>query len=113
MDDNKTVQDGINKKINDNSTQLDEISSEHEDQSEEENIDENLIKDDSYYYGLFEAILFLSNEPVLISFFVKNYNLEPTKVKIILDSLIDDYEERSGGILLKEILNGYQFVTNN
>jgi segregation and condensation protein B len=89
---------------------IDESSIEQIDTNDEES---SIPKDDTYYYGLFEAILFLSNDPVPISFFVKNFNLEFTKVKIILDSLIDDYEERSGGILLKEILNGYKFVTNN
>jgi segregation and condensation protein B len=75
--------------------------------------DEHSIKDDSYYYGLFEAILFLSNEPLPASFFVKNFQLEHKNVKIILDSIADEFEERNGGILLKEISGGYLFVTRN
>ncbi|MCL2025359.1 MAG: SMC-Scp complex subunit ScpB [Leptospirales bacterium] len=61
---------------------------------------------------MFEAILFLSNEPVPLHFFVKNLSLDSTQAKIILDSLIDDYEERDGGIRLVAIANGFQFVTN-
>ena len=38
----------------------------------------------------FEAILFLSNEPVPISFFVKNFEIDATEAKIILDSLLDE-----------------------
>jgi segregation and condensation protein B len=38
--------------------------------------------------------------------------LDPTQVKIIIDSLVDEYEERDGGIRLAELSNGYQFVTN-
>ena len=62
--------------------------------------------------SLFEAIFFLSNEPVPINFFSKNFMIDPTQVKIIIDSLVDEYEERDGGIRLAELSNGYQFVTN-
>ena len=62
--------------------------------------------------GLFEAALFLSSEPLPISFFVKNFDVDATNAKIVLDSLADEYEERDGGIKLTEISNGFQFVTN-
>ncbi len=62
--------------------------------------------------GLFEAVLFLSNESLPIAFFVKNFGLDSTQAKIILDSLIDEYEERDGGIKLCEISGGFQFMTN-
>jgi segregation and condensation protein B len=70
-------------------------------------------KDDKYFYGLFEAILFLSNDPLPVSFFSKNFEIDPKNVKIILDSLVDEYEERGGGVLLKEISGGFQFVTRS
>ncbi|MFH0975492.1 MAG: SMC-Scp complex subunit ScpB [Spirochaetota bacterium] len=70
-------------------------------------------KDEKYFYGLFEAILFLSNEPLPISFFSKNFGIESKNAKIILDSLADEYEERSGGLILKEISGGYQFITRS
>ncbi len=62
--------------------------------------------------GLFESVLFLSNDPLPVSFFVKNFSIDRTQAKIILDSLVDEYEEREGGFKLIEISNGYQFVTN-
>jgi segregation and condensation protein B len=62
--------------------------------------------------GLFEAALFLSNEPVPLQFFVKNFSTDATQAKIILHSIIDDYEERDGGIRVAEIGNGFQFVTS-
>ena len=74
MNDVKAVNDKDISKIYDD-IQQDEISSEKEKQNEEQKNDKNLVKDDMYYYGLFEAILFLSNEPVPISFFVKNFNI--------------------------------------
>lgn len=46
------------------------------------------------------------------SFFVKNFSVDPTQTKIILDTLIDEYDERDSGILLIEIASGFQFVTN-
>ena len=70
------------------------------------------VQDDLLIKGLLEAVLFLSNEPVPLSFFVKNFYLDSTQTKILLDSLIDDYENRDGGMLLEEIAKGYQFVTN-
>ncbi len=72
----------------------------------------NEQRDELDMHGLFEAILFLSNDPVPISFFVKNLGIDATQAKIILDSLVDEYEERDGGVKLCEISNGYQFLTN-
>lgn len=72
----------------------------------EENLEEADIT------SIIEAVLFLSNEPLSISFFVKNFDIDNTNAKIIIDSLIDEYEERDGGMKLVEISNGYQFVSN-
>jgi len=82
----------------------------------QENDSELIVEDEAdrehYLKSLFEAVFFLSNEPVPISFFVKNFMIDPTQAKIIIDSLVDEYEERDGGIRLAELSNGYQFVTN-
>jgi segregation and condensation protein B len=69
-------------------------------------------RDDESIKGLLEAVLFLSNEPVPLAFFVKSFSIDPTQAKIILDSLVDEYEDRDGGIRLQEIAKGYQFVTS-
>lgn len=69
-------------------------------------------KDDESIKGLLEAVLFLSNEPVPLSFFVNSFSIDPTQAKIILDSLVDEYGDRDGGIILQEVAKGYQFVTN-
>lgn len=70
-------------------------------------------KDDESIKGLLEAVLFLSNEPVPLSFFVNSFSIDPTQAKIILDSLIDEYGDRDGGIILQEVAKGYQFVSND
>lgn len=62
--------------------------------------------------GLFEAVLFLSNAPLSLQFFVKNFSIDATQARIILDSLSDEYEERDGGIRLVEAANGFQFTTS-
>ncbi len=62
--------------------------------------------------GIFEAVLFLSNEPLPISFFTKEFGLDPTQIRILIDSLVDEYEERDGGIKLAEISNGFQFISS-
>lgn len=62
--------------------------------------------------SLFESLLFISGDPLPISFFVKNFSIEATQAKIVLDSLMDEFDERDGGIRLVEVSNGFQFVTS-
>src|SRR4030042_5295658 len=69
-------------------------------------------KDDESIKGLLEAVLFLSNEPVPLSFFVNSFSIDPTQARIILDSLVDEYGDRDGGVILQEGAKGYQFATN-
>ncbi len=78
---------------------------------EDERVDEDRDREHDLK-SLFEAVFFLSNEPVSINFFVKSFMVDPTQAKIIIDTLVDDYEERDGGIRLAELSNGYQLVTN-
>jgi len=80
---------------------------EGEDESGEEHAAEEATSE-----SLFEAALFLSGEPLPINFFVKNFEVSETDARIILASLMDEYEERDGGIKIVELANGYQFVTN-
>lgn len=82
------------------------------DADEEVGASEVFPTDEESIRGLFEAILFLSNEPVPLAFFVKNFSLDPTQAKIIMDSLIDEYGERDGGVHLEELARGFQFITN-
>ena len=63
-------------------------------------------------FGIIEAILFISSEPVPLNYFTKQMGIDATQAKIIIDSLIDEYEDRDRGIKLVEISGGYQFVTN-
>ncbi len=66
----------------------------------------------NYYRGFLEAILFLSNEPLTVSFLARKIHLDKTNTRILLDSLVDEYLERNSGILIKEIAGGYRFQTS-
>ncbi|MCB1317424.1 MAG: SMC-Scp complex subunit ScpB [Leptospiraceae bacterium] len=64
-----------------------------------------------YYRGLLEAILFLSTEPMSLTVLAKRAQLDRVNTRILVDTLVDDYSERDGGIQLREIAGGYQFLT--
>lgn len=61
---------------------------------------------------LLEAILFLSGEPVTLSSLKDVTEVQDTELKRLMDELMADYRERNGGILITEIANGYQMITN-
>ena len=65
-----------------------------------------------YKKGLIEALIFLSSEPVKLLSLSNSSGFEKSEVRDIVDELILDYTEKSGGFLLKEIAGGYQFLTN-
>ena len=65
------------------------------------------------FRGLLEAVLFVSTEPQSLSVLARQCNLDRVNTRILVDSLMDDYAERDGGVLLREISGGYQFVTSD
>jgi segregation and condensation protein B len=66
-----------------------------------------------HFRGLIEAALFVSPDPLSLSVLARQCNLDRVNTRILVDSLMDDYAERDGGILLREISGGYQFVTSD
>lgn len=65
-----------------------------------------------FYRGLIEAILFASPEPMSVTALARQCNLDRTNTRILVDSLVDDYTERGGGITLREVAGGYRFLTS-
>lgn len=59
-----------------------------------------------------EAILFLSGEPLMVSSLKDVLGLPEAEVKNILDELLMEYREKNSGLLIAEIANGYQMITN-
>ena len=66
-----------------------------------------------HYRGLLEAFLFMSNEPVTAAVLARKCNLDRVNTRILADSLVDEYAERDGGIQLREVAGGYQFLTSD
>lgn len=59
-----------------------------------------------------EAFLFLSGEPITLSAIKEIIELPESEIKRLLDELIIEYREQNKGLLIVEIANGYQMVTN-
>ncbi len=68
--------------------------------------------EDSEKKSSLEALLFLSGEPVTLSTVKDVIELPESEIKRLFDELIIEYRERNKGLLVVEIANGYQMVTN-
>ena len=62
--------------------------------------------------SLIEAMLFVSGEPVLASSLKEVLDISEAEIRQSMDELIAEYRERDRGILILEIAQGYQMVTN-
>jgi segregation and condensation protein B len=62
--------------------------------------------------SLVEALLFVSGDPVTLSTLKNTTDVPENDLKQMLDELIIEYKQRDSGILIMEIANGYQMITN-
>ena len=62
--------------------------------------------------SVLEAILFLSGELVACSALKDVLEIPESEIKRLMEKLITEYKERNSGLLIIEIANGYQMVTN-
>ncbi len=62
--------------------------------------------------AILEAILFVAGEPVDINSFKKAIELHETEIKRLLNELIVEYKDRNSGLIIAEIADGYQLITN-
>ena len=62
--------------------------------------------------AVLEVLLFLSGEPIMLSSIKDVTELPESEIKGLMDELIALYKERNTGLLIVEIANGYQMVTN-
>ncbi len=62
--------------------------------------------------ALIEIILFTSGDPVPIRTIKEITGLHEEEVIDLLKELMNEYSLRNGGIIIKEIAEGYQFITN-
>ncbi len=62
--------------------------------------------------SLIESILFVSGEPVTLQVLKSTTELPENDLKQLLSELVLEYRQRDSGLLIIEIANGYQMVTN-
>ncbi len=62
--------------------------------------------------SLIEALLFVSGDPVTLSVLKNTTELPESDLVQLLNELIVEYKQKDSGILIIEIANGYQMVTN-
>lgn len=62
--------------------------------------------------GAIESILFVSEKPVSIKLLSSLLNISKEEVSKLLDELADEYKKKESGILIIQIEEGYQMVTN-
>lgn len=67
--------------------------------------------------AILEAILFIHTEGITLNEILNNLKnstsekIDKQNIRILLDSLVDDYLERSGGVYIQEKNQRYQFTT--
>jgi len=62
--------------------------------------------------SLIEALLFVSGEPVTLGELKGSTELPEADLKQLIDDMSAEYRQKNGGLLIVEIANGYQMVTN-
>ncbi|MGO9612856.1 MAG: SMC-Scp complex subunit ScpB [Dissulfurispiraceae bacterium] len=70
------------------------------------------LLDDIEKKDIVEALLFVAGEPVSVSGLAKTTEMQELEIRTIMNELMTDYRARNGGILIVEIADGYQMVTN-
>ena len=72
----------------------------------------NIVPTD-YIKGAIEAILFVSEKPVVLDDFKKVFEtVAPAEIKKIIQVLKEEYEQRDSGTHVVEIAGGYQMLTS-
>jgi len=56
--------------------------------------------------------LFLSGEPITASSLKSVTEMDEPEIKRLMEQIIAEYRDRDGGMVVAEIANGYQMVTN-
>jgi segregation and condensation protein B len=62
--------------------------------------------------ALLEAMLFVAGEPVTAASIAKSTDLQEQEIRRLMEEMTAEYRERNAGLLIAEIADGYQMVTN-
>jgi segregation and condensation protein B len=61
--------------------------------------------------GIAESLIFVADEPIDSKSIAKVLRVEPSAIDEAIQSLVEEYGERSGGLQLREIAGGWQIST--
>jgi segregation and condensation protein B len=61
---------------------------------------------------ILESLLFISDKPLSIKILSSLFNIQDKEIKDIIDELINEYKSRESGILIIQMEDNYQMVTN-
>jgi segregation and condensation protein B len=70
------------------------------------------LNDEGRNKAILEALLFASGEPLTTSAITKATSLNDQSIKEIMRELILDYRNRNSGIMIVEVADGYEMVTD-
>ncbi len=62
--------------------------------------------------AIIEALLFVAGEPITINNIARTTEIQESEIRELMQELISEYRERNSGILIMEIAEGYQMLTN-
>jgi segregation and condensation protein B len=70
------------------------------------------MSQDREHKSILEALLFLSGEVLTLSSLKDILGLPEAEIRNLMNELMVEYQDRNRGLLIVEIANGYQMVTN-
>lgn len=71
-----------------------------------------LFQRDEQIKRIVESLLFVSEKPISKKFLSSLFNIPETEMIPMLEALINEYKEKDSGILIVQIEDSYQMVTN-
>ncbi len=71
------------------------------------------MKDNHMLKSIIESLVFISGDGLTPAEIARNLEESEDHIRLILDTLADDYHERDGGIQLKEASGKYRFITSS
>lgn len=81
--------------------------------TEDSSIENTTLVQINYIKGAIEALLFVSEKPLTLAQLTETIEtVEISEVKVAVQTLQDDYDQRGGGLTIEEVAGGYQMLSN-
>ncbi|MEJ5227903.1 SMC-Scp complex subunit ScpB [Thermodesulfovibrio sp.] len=72
----------------------------------------NLFANKEQIRGIVEALLFVSEKPLSVKFLSNLLSIEESEVKAVISELADERKNKKSGIIIVQLEESYQMVTN-